>query len=567
MEDQQPERAVLWYPVLDRAPLPIVAVEGARHIVAYANSAFCRLMSRGLEELIGHAFSELAPDHDGCLKLLDRVYRSGEPETCKEDSESESHSIFSSSSAWPLLGREAQVVGVVLHVPETTEIRDQLVVMNAALARGFIRQHEQTAAAETLNARLQEEIGARTKAENEMALERDKAIAAVRARDDFLAALSHELRTPLNPVLLVAEEEAADEANPAGIREAFTTIAKNVKLEARLIDDLLDLTRIAHGKLKLHLEPVDLHAVLRDACETTRADFADKNITLLLNLAPSDPWVEGDPVRLQQVFWNVLRNAAKFTPPAGTVTVETVFLATGIFRVSVTDTGIGMTAEEVARVFEMFTQGDHVVDRGQHRFGGLGLGLAISRVLTELHSGTLRAESAGCGLGSRFYIELPARPTGDAGQPIPSPTRTATQPTLACLRRILLVEDHEQSRVAIAHLLVRRHYDVVQVGTVAEAQMAAESGQFDLVISDVGLPDGSGHDLMTELHTAYGLVGIAMTGYGKEEDVARSLRAGFATHLTKPVSIQALQDALDFVAAGKGAGGPVRPTQGPEDLR
>jgi PAS domain S-box-containing protein len=363
-------------------------------------------------------------------------------------------------------------------------------------------------------------------------------LAASRAKDDFLATLSHELRTPLNPVLLLASEAAANPDLSPRVRTDFDTIRKNIELEARLIDDMLDITRISRGKLELQLQPVDIHAVLRDAISTVQTEVEEKHIRLTLKLNAKKQTVAGDAVRLQQIFWNVLKNATKFTPENGKISVETKTVASGVV-IQVTDTGIGMTAGEIGGVFEAFSQGTHT------GFGGLGLGLAITRKLTELHKGTIRATSKGKGRGAIFVITLPLTEKAEkisAAPPapsVPAPALSASNP--AEFFRILLVEDHEPTRLALTQLLMRRHYKVEAAGSLAEARAFAQTQAFNLLISDIGLPDGSGCDLMREMGE---VPGIALTGYGMEEDVARTQTAGFMMHLTKPVRVESLDNAL-----------------------
>lgn len=378
----------------------------------------------------------------------------------------------------------------------------------------------------------------------------NETLAALRAKDDFLAALSHELRTPLNPVLLVASDAAANPDLSAATRADFEMIRRNVELEARLIDDLLDLTRITRGKLSLDLRLLDVHFVLKEAVSTVRAEAEIKNIEIELDLRAEDPSVYGDAVRLQQVFWNVLKNAVKFTPDSGKVAVKT-FAGDGSLFIKVIDTGIGLKPAELERVFDAFSQGEHA-DGMTHRFGGLGLGLAISRRLIELHSGSIHASSSGPGTGSTFTIQLPLmRSEQNAGAKITAGSAAAAKLSSTTTltkrpRRILLVEDHEQTRTVLMQLLVRRHYDVVPAGSVAQARAEADNGsrKFDLVISDIGLPDGNGYDLMNELREKFNLKGIALTGYGMERDVARSQSSGFIAHLTKPVRMETLDNAL-----------------------
>ncbi len=263
-------------------------------------------------------------------------------------------------------------------------------------------------------------------AERAVAEARDRAIAASRAKDNFLAALSHELRTPLTPVLLLASEEAHNPRLPPEVRHDFEMIAKNIALEARLIDDLLDLTRITRGKLVLEQRPADAHAILRDALRTVEPDFMERRIDLRVTMGAPRHRVHGDPVRLQQVFWNVLKNAAKFTPVGGWVTVETHVVDRNRLLVRISDSGIGLTSTELKRIFEAFAQGEHADTPAGHQFGGLGLGLAISERLVQLHGGAIRATSAGRGQGATFEIELPLdRSVRDI--PPHAPTRPSTE--------------------------------------------------------------------------------------------------------------------------------------------
>ncbi|MEZ0274058.1 MAG: ATP-binding protein, partial [Roseimicrobium sp.] len=381
---------------------------------------------------------------------------------------------------------------------------------------------------------------------------RDGAERASQAKDDFLASLSHELRTPLNPVLLLATEAARNTAFPKEAREDFDTIAKNVMLEARLIDDLLDLTLITRGKMPLDMGLRDAHEIVRDAVSTVNMEMDNKSIALTLRLAAQEHQVWGDAVRLQQIFWNVLKNAVKFTPSGGSITLST--RNTGPdhdLLIEISDSGIGMTGEELARVFDYFSQGEHADSGGSHRFGGLGLGLAISRMLVEMHAGSIQASSKGRNQGTTITLRLATTKMTASGRvPIPREFREAVpvivveDDEMPSNMRILLVEDHEPTRVALAQLLKRRKHQVTTAGTVAEALAAAESDTFDLVMSDIGLPDGNGNDLMRELRSRYKLRGIALTGYGMSEDIARTHAAGFMAHLTKPISVQSLDQAL-----------------------
>ena len=408
------------------------------------------------------------------------------------------------------------------------------------------------------------DTGARKEAELELKRARDEALAASRAKDDFLAALSHELRTPLNPVLLLASDAAANPTLPEPIRADFELVRKNINLEARLIDDLLDLTRITRGKLRLEERRCDLKVILRDAVANVQLDLQDKKQELRIDAPPRDIYVWGDAVRLQQVFWNVLKNAVKFTPEKGRIVVKVVpSLDNEKVTVAITDSGIGMTPQEIERAFQAFTQGDHATPGvGSHRFGGLGLGLAISKMLVDLHGGHIEARSEGRDRGATFVTELPMQPSAAAkgkgkrtegeatrakndGRPQAPVSEPGRAPLRAGKPRILLVEDHVATRQTLQLLLRNREYVVSSAETATEALQLARAGEFDLLISDLGLPDRSGYELMGELRALYPtLPGIALSGYGMEDDLARSRAAGFVAHLVKPVTIGMLEDAI-----------------------
>ncbi len=371
-----------------------------------------------------------------------------------------------------------------------------------------------------------------------------EALAAAKAKDEFLAALSHELRTPLNPVLLLASDAAANPELPAEIRADFQAIADNVAMEARLIDDLLDISRIIHDKLPLTLQPLDLHALLRRALTAVEGERAQKNQTIVQQLAAPRSVVRGDEARLHQVFGNLLRNAVKFTPAGGRIVLQTRADATrpNTVLIEISDTGFGLTPEDLEKMFQPFAQGDHTRD-GAGRFGGLGLGLTISRKITELHGGTIFAQSAGRNQGALFTVELPAEPVDATGRADPRAIETKPHATGGGLR-VLLVEDHEPSRRALARFLASRGVECVEAASAAQALEKAAVHSFDLVISDLGLPDRSGYELMAALKATYGLSGIALSGFGMEEDIAHAKAVGFAAHLTKPVQAKAVDAAL-----------------------
>lgn len=248
----------------------------------------------------------------------------------------------------------------------------------------------------------------RREAEQSLRAARDEALAALRAKDDFLATVSHELRTPLNPVLLLASEGAANASLPAEARADFAMIEQNVALEKRLIDDLLDLSSIAHHKLKLQFAPQNVHNILQRAIGVVQQELRDKNLALTVAFNAPTSTVHGDGVRLQQIFWNLLRNAVKFTPESGRIYVTTRRSETdaGKLVIEVRDSGLGLTPFEQRTIFKPFIQGDHAAE-SPSRYGGLGIGLAISRELTALHHGKLSVASSGRNQGATFTVELP----------------------------------------------------------------------------------------------------------------------------------------------------------------
>jgi signal transduction histidine kinase len=372
---------------------------------------------------------------------------------------------------------------------------------------------------------------------------RAEAEAASEAKDRFLASLSHELRTPLTPVLAVVSALEGDERVAPELRRPLDLVRRNVELEARLIDDLLDLTRIVRGKLELHPEVTDARTVIEHTIEICcKAADCPRVVT---DLAAEDHRIWADPSRLTQVLWNLINNAVKFTPAGGTLTIRSRSEGDRLV-LQISDTGVGIEPQVLPHVFDAFEQGRARSPRGA---GGLGLGLAISKAIVELHGGRLTAESRGRGHGATFTVSLPAslprvdHDTGKiavAGEPV-TPPESAAVPL-----RILLVEDHADTAEAMAELLSLLGYQVTTTGTVAEALAATRAERFDLLLSDLGLPDGSGLDLMREIsgRNGDGLPGIALSGYGMEEDVRQSLEAGFRKHLTKPVTLQQLEAAI-----------------------
>jgi PAS domain S-box-containing protein len=386
------------------------------------------------------------------------------------------------------------------------------------------------------------DICQRKQADEEIRRAKDAAESANAAKDKLLAVLSHELRTPLSPVMMTAGMMEADPNLPPEFLADVQMIRRNVELEVRLIDDLLDVTRVIRGKLELHREIVNVHTLLDRTFEMCQSDLHNKGQRLVLDLRAERHYADADPARVQQVLWNVVKNAVKFTPQTGRITVATSDDPDGTLRIDVIDTGAGIDPNNLSKIFNAFEQEASVT----RQFGGLGLGLSISKALIELHGGTITAHSDGKGRGSTFTITLPT--TGGLEEPtIPAPVAAgASNAGHPCLK-ILLVEDHESTVRAMTRLLRALCHEVTSAGTVAAAVERATAEQFDVLICDLGLPDGSGLDVMRQVKPRYPVKGIALTGYGMEDDIRQSRAAGFDHHLVKPVTLDKLKGTLHEV--------------------
>jgi PAS domain S-box-containing protein len=381
----------------------------------------------------------------------------------------------------------------------------------------------------------------------EILLQRAKSEAeeANQAKDQFLAMLSHELRTPLTPVLMTIASLRRDPNLTDDLRRDLEVLQRNVELEALLIDDLLDLTRIAHGKLELHNDAVDVHSTLDHALSISAADLYGKNITVTRRFEAREHHCWADPARLQQVFWNLVKNAAKFTPEGGRLDLHTRNNDAHQIVIEITDNGIGIDPALMPRIFDAFEQGGRIVTS---KYGGLGLGLAVSKRVVDLHHGTIGARSAGPGHGATFVVTLNAMETSLLEGPV---LFLESEPAVAQHLQILFVEDHKDTARVLGRILKNAGFEVSHADSLAKARELANTRRFDLVISDVGLPDGSGLDLMRGLRETQDLTGIALSGFGTDDDVAASTAAGFAEHLTKPVDWERLRSAIERLTPPK----------------
>jgi PAS domain S-box-containing protein len=389
------------------------------------------------------------------------------------------------------------------------------------------------------------DITQRKQAEDALKKAKQDAEDANRAKDQFLAMLSHELRTPLTPVLMTIASLQRRIDIPDNARRDLDVLRRNVELEALLIDDLLDLTRIAHGKLELRNDAIDVHAALTYALGVSASDLNEKQINLRQDFAAKEHHCWADAARLQQVFWNIIKNAVKFTPARGELRISTRNDAGHNIIIDFTDTGIGITSELQPRIFEAFEQGGKGVT---NRYGGLGLGLAISKRVIDLHGGKISVHSEGQGKGATFTIKLKAMETSLLeGPTYPLDYDGTGMPSAD----ILLVEDHEDTARALRRMLENAGYQVGYASTLASARDLAAKRRFQLVISDLGLPDGSGLDLMNQLRHSGQVNGIALSGFGSEGDVAAAKAAGFTAHFTKPVDWERLRYTIRRLLNGR----------------
>ena len=395
---------------------------------------------------------------------------------------------------------------------------------------------------------LIEDVTERVASEEELQ-QRALALAeANRHKDDFLAMLAHELRNPLGPTRNAVQILQLVNSTDTAIQDARDIIARQVTHMARLIDDLLDVSRLGHGKILLRTERLDLVRLVRQSAEDYRSILGASGISLDLELGAEPIWINGDATRLAQMIGNLLHNAQKFTDVGGSVKVR-VWTEGQHALIAVQDTGIGMQPEIIGRVFDTFSQADRSLARSR---GGLGLGLALLKGLVELHGGSVRAASAGLGKGSEFTMSLPLY-----SGPVVEPAKTETAPALDQPFRILVIEDNKDAAESTRMLLSLIGHDVKIAHTGHAGLALGLSFRPEVILCDIGLPGGmSGYDVARafrqepELKSAYM---IALTGYGRDEDLQQTQAAGFDLHLTKPVDFPSLRRTLAALTHRDGA--------------
>ena len=507
-EQVEVERARLRY-LFDKAPTFVVVLRGPEHVFELANEAVFQLI--GERKLIGKKAREAFPDLEGqgFFELLDQVYMTGESfigremrASLRRMNDGPQEESFLDFVFQAVFENDNRVSGIFVHGVDVTD-----------------------------------KVKARRAIED-----------ANRMKDEFLATLSHELRNPLNSILGYAEVLRRNpETKHLGIiRKAADSIHSNAEAQAQLVRDLLDLSRLQTGKLGVELQPSHLAPLIGDAVETVREQAGQKGIKLNVDLAAEPLTVNADPVRVQQIVWNLVNNAVKFTPKGGRVSVSLNREGDEATLV-VEDSGQGIDADFLPHVFEMFRQAD---SRSTRRHGGLGVGLALVRQLTELHGGKVEAYSQGPGSGARFTVRLPleSQRVEERGAGLP------LQTTGELAGAHILVVDDTQDSLDMLRFLLRGEGATVETASsgVTGLSMAAER-EFNLVISDISMPDLDGYEFLQALrqNERYKDVSaIALTGFGRDEDVERARQAGFTTHLTKPIDFENLV-RLARLAIGK----------------
>jgi PAS domain S-box-containing protein len=528
---------VAWAMVVQGMDDPVVVIDTWGRI-AELNPAAERLLGRKTHEVAGFEAAQTFREWPELADWLSQIARSeGSFELDRPDPDPNRALSFDARISF--LGDDVRPSGRVLVLRDITEAKraeaEQIRMLRRAEAEQIQTLREQAARAE--------------------------AEAANRAKDRFLATLSHELRTPLTPILATVTAMLEDTTTPGTFRTVLEMIRRNVVLEARLIDDLLDLARIRGGKLRLEREVIDAHELVHHVVEICRVDLRSARLELVLDLAARRHHLNADPARLQQVLWNLIKNAIKFTAPGGTVTVRTRnadascqgTTRTGLI-LQVSDTGIGIEPDVLPRIFDRFEQGGSA---SAHPQGGLGLGLWISRSIVEQHGGHIAADSRGKDLGATFTVAMPtvaASPATTLHDQALSQSGISPHQQLT----ILLVEDNTDTLNYLSQMLAKRGHEVRTADSLASALHVASEREFDLLISDIELPDGNGRELMWTLRSRRAVSGIALSGFGSSEDIALSRSAGFAEHLTKPVEFRRLEEVIHQVAAGSRVEGLVK---------
>jgi PAS domain S-box-containing protein len=509
-----------WFRVTLNSIADAVIASDPAGIVTYINAAASTLTGWSTAEAVGQPLEVVFPILDERTRRptqnsANLGLTTGGPATSGSHAllvARDGHELPIADSAAPIRDADGRILGVVLAF------------------RDVGPQRAEAAARQQAEAERERLLGAERSA-------RAEAERASRIKDEFVAMVSHELRTPLNAILGWTQLMARSPGDVALLERGLDVVARNTRVQAQLVSDLLDISRIVEGKLTLEVRTLDVGAVVADAIDTVAREAAERGLVVRRRLTRTPIFVAGDPGRLQQIVWNLLSNAIKFTPSHGEIVVS---LKSGgdHVEIAVADSGSGIRPEVLPHIFDRFHQADRSITR---RFGGLGLGLAIVKHLVELHGGQVRVDSPGEGLGSTFTVTLPASstpPLTPAGQPSTAAMEIAAPVTLAGVR-VLVVEDEPDTLQFLKRLFESHGAEVVTAATAAEAQEVFSHERIGVLVSDIGLPGVDGYELMREIRRlspdGQAVPAIALTAYARAEDRTRALRAGYQAHVTKPV--------------------------------
>lgn len=655
------EHAVL-QAVMENAPLPLAQVEGPDHVVWSINPAFCTMLGRPADDLIGKPFAHLFPQSVRSLELLDRVLRSGEGEAHVVVDGDEANTHYGAFTCWPIRAGAARLGGLMIQVTETSVLQQRSIAVNEALLISAVQQHELTDVADRLNVQLVKEIAERERAEvgaNQLAaivassddailstdldgiitswnggaekifgytagetmgtsimrlipddrqpegaqllekikrIEKSQHVETVRQTKDgrminvsltaspirdaagmvigvskvtrditkrkhleltleqtakdlaevdrrkseFLATLAHELRNPLAPLRNGLELLSMADHDRATWDQAQGMMKRQLDHMVRLIDELMDLSRISRGTVDLRLERVDLRTVLDQAVEVCKPLIERHDHTLAVDIPDEPVMVEGDSMRLIQVFSNLLNNSAKYTDNCGAITVHLAVHDNGV-QVSVDDNGIGIAQDQLGKVFDMFAQVERTNDRVQ---GGLGIGLNIVKHLVSMHGGSITVRSEGLGKGSRFTVRLPL-------SAVPEKKTDVVEPAIAVKtiapKRILIVDDNVDAAAMMALLMGKMGHELRVANNGEEALAVGAELLPDVVLMDLGMPIMDGFAACRQMRrTPWGAKAliVALSGWGQDQDRAKSKEAGFDHHLVKPIGSGAVLEVI-----------------------